>query len=197
MSIIGYIDGAWHVITFKDHPNPVGSIQLQTIAEAPCGATLDHIPLLGTMGIVPDCAECLKVFVPEGPKEWRPTLPPRDPWQPELDSMATLFRIVQPPFRKKLNAMVDWREGESAAMLAAKAKTVLALPEKREELLRFLHVQMMDAFKLHPELAWLQDYSMVINEAVPETNDLPSVEVIVKLPKKHTLRGRLTLNVEA
>ena len=77
--IFGWIDDAYHLIEFKDHPNPVPSIQLQVWATAPCGASLGYIPLLGAIS-EPTCQDCLKVWnAKKSPKDWSPR---KDGWLP-------------------------------------------------------------------------------------------------------------------
>lgn len=71
MSMIGYIGDSWHLITFKEHPNPTPAIEFRVLAVAPCGATMGHIPLLGAM-IEPTCPACLKAFRAQDPKRWSP-----------------------------------------------------------------------------------------------------------------------------
>lgn len=205
MSTLGWIDGAWHVITFKNHRSPVKSMQLPTITVAPCGATLDHIPLIGSPGTVPNCPECLKVFVPDGPKEWRPSRPPSAPWKPEIDSMTSLFQIIIPQLKQKVNSMLDhWDSGnaapavqDSSLALMLKCRAMLDLPEKRKELVGFVRSAIEAAFKERPDLLWLGGYAMVFNDASPLTNDLQSIEMAVKIHKNHTMRGTLSLNIGA
>lgn len=205
MSMTGYIDGQWHVITFEDHPNPVKSIQLQVMTVAPCGARLDHIPLLGAPGDVPTCAVCLKVFVPDGPKEWRPSLPPSSRVLPQLPAMTFLLQFLNEPFKKLVNSMLEsWGGNVPAAevhnasiALATKCRGMLDVPELRREILNFVRDRIGYALEVRPELAGLSGYSIVFKDASPVANDLPSIEITLKLPTGYTVLGRLALLVES